>query len=57
VVPFPETRRRIEIGDYVADCRKIRRVLGWEARVSLEEGLRRTVGFFAGSERYWAVAP
>lgn len=55
LMPFPEDRERIEIGDYYADTRKIERALGWRACVPLREGMRRTVAFFAGSDRYWAL--
>lgn len=44
--PFPDDRRRIDIGDYYADASLIRQVLGWEPRVSLREGLRRTIDFY-----------
>jgi UDP-glucose 4-epimerase len=44
--PFPEERRRIDIGDYYADASLIRRALKWEPRVPLREGLRRTVTFY-----------
>ena len=44
--PFPDDRRRIDIGDYYADASLIRRVLKWEPRVPLREGLRRTVSFY-----------
>lgn len=43
---FPEDRRRIDIGDYYADDRLIRKVLGWEPTVSLREGLGRTLAFY-----------
>jgi UDP-glucose 4-epimerase len=44
--PFPEDRRRIDIGDYYADAGLIRRTLGWEPRVALREGLSRTLAFY-----------
>jgi UDP-glucose 4-epimerase len=46
VEPFPDDRRRIDIGDYYADARLIRGVLGWEPRVPLREALARTVAFY-----------
>jgi UDP-glucose 4-epimerase len=43
---FPAERKRIDIGDYYGDDRLIRSALGWEPRVSLQEGLRRTVDYY-----------
>jgi UDP-glucose 4-epimerase len=41
---FEETRRR------VPDVTRARNVLGFEAQTSLEEGLRRTLGWFRDQE-------
>jgi len=46
VRPFPADRKRIDIGDYYADYSRIQRVLGWEPRVPLKEGLERTLAFY-----------
>lgn len=43
---FPPERKRIDIGDYYTDDAAFRSVAGWSPRVSLEEGLRRTVEFY-----------
>lgn len=43
---FPEDRKKIDIGDYYSDDALIRKELGWETRVPLEEGLSRTVAYF-----------
>jgi len=45
-VPFPPERRRIDIGDFYADASKIQRVLGWQPRVPLRQGLERTLAFY-----------
>ena len=55
LVPFPEERRTIDIGDYYADDRKLRETLGWEPVVDLEEGLAATLDYYRRyGERYWA---
>jgi len=36
---FPEDRKHIDIGDYYADDKLIRSVLGWAPRVALRDGL------------------
>jgi nucleoside-diphosphate-sugar epimerase len=53
-VPYPESLRPLEIGDYWANHEKIRRSLGWEPRVSLQEGVARTVAYYERyRDRYW----
>ena len=46
VCSFPADRKRIDIGDYYADFSLIRSTLGWEPRVSLRDGLARTVAYY-----------
>jgi UDP-glucose 4-epimerase len=43
---FPADRKRIDIGDYYADDRRIRSELGWTPKVNLEEGLARTLDYY-----------
>jgi UDP-glucose 4-epimerase len=43
---FPAERKRIDIGDYYADDRRIRAELGWAPRVALAEGLSRTLAYY-----------
>ncbi|HNP72742.1 MAG TPA: NAD-dependent epimerase/dehydratase family protein [Kouleothrix sp.] len=54
IIPFPADRKPIDIGDYYADYRLIQGRLGWRPKVSLREGLRRTLEFYrAEKEHYW----
>lgn len=46
VKAFPLDRKRIDIGDYYSDDRLVRSALGWEPRVSLQDGLARTLAFY-----------
>jgi len=46
VAEFPPDRRAIDIGDYETDDRLFRRLTGWTPRVSLADGLARTLEFF-----------
>ena len=43
---FPEERKRIDIGDYFADDRRIRNMLGWTPQVNLKDGLARTLDYY-----------
>lgn len=55
VVPFPEDRKAIDIGDYYSDFARIRDDLGWEPRVGLEDGLRRSLDFYREhGPAYWS---
>ena len=54
LVEFPEERKRIDIGDYYGDYSKMRTELGWQPRVSLREGIARTLAFYAqNAGHYW----
>ncbi len=46
LIPFPPDRKAIDIGDYYADFEKIRQALNWTPRVSLAEGLRRSLDYY-----------
>ncbi len=46
VVPFPEDRKPIDIGDYYADYTKIRDALNWNPRHGLEQGLTTTLQYY-----------
>ncbi len=46
VCEFPPERKRIDIGDYYADDRLIRKELGWKPAVPLPDGLSRTLEYF-----------
>ncbi len=43
---FSPERKAQEPGDFVSDITKIRRLLGWEPKTGLREGLARTVDFY-----------
>lgn len=46
IIPFPEDRKRIDIGDYIADDSLIREMLEWSPRTSLADGLKSTLDFY-----------
>ena len=53
-IPWPDDRKRIETGDYVADFSKIRAELGWNPEVSFEEGMEKTIAFYRKYKKhYW----
>ena len=53
IVPFPEDKKIIDIGDYYGDYGALEAVTGWKPRISLREGLARTLDYYrAHPERY-----
>ncbi|MBI2941283.1 MAG: NAD-dependent epimerase/dehydratase family protein [Chloroflexi bacterium] len=57
-VPWPSEKKPIDIGSFYADYSKIRRVLGWEPKVDVTEGLQRTIAYYrAHGRHYWPTVP
>jgi UDP-glucose 4-epimerase len=52
---FTKERAEVEPGDYWADITKIGRVVGWEPKISLEEGIRRTIAFYRQYRQYYWI--
>jgi len=51
---FTQERREVEPGDYYTDISKIKRVIGWQPRTDLDEGLRKTIAFYRKHKKeYW----
>ncbi len=53
LVPWPPDRKVIDVGDVYSSYDKIKATLGWEPKVGLEEGLRRTVEFYQQEGQYY----
>jgi len=54
LVPFPDDRKIIDIGDYYGDYGAFAAATGWEPAVDLREGLSRTLeSYRAHPEVYW----
>lgn len=54
IIPYPPDRKPIDIGDYYADDRRIRSMLGWQPRIDLRTGLARTIAFYREHrQHYW----
>jgi UDP-glucose 4-epimerase len=54
LVPWPEDRKRIDIGDVYSSHEKIRTALGWQPVTPLREGLRKTIEYYRQyRNHYW----
>lgn len=50
---FPADRRKIDIGDFYADDRRIARKLGWRPRTDLRATLAQTLGYYRRELRHY----
>ncbi|KPK66859.1 MAG: NAD-dependent epimerase [Gemmatimonas sp. SG8_38_2] len=54
IVPFPDDKKIIDIGDYYGDYSRFADATGWQPRVELEEGLRKAIAYYKEhSKVYW----
>ncbi len=54
LVPWPEERKRIDIGDVYSSYARIEAALGWRPTIPLREGLTRTIAYYREHWRhYW----
>jgi len=51
---FTQERKEVEPGDYYADISHIKKIVKWEPKTSLDEGIRKTVAFYKKHKKeYW----
>jgi UDP-glucose 4-epimerase len=55
-VPWPEEKKRIDIGSFYSDSTRFRRTAAWSPSVSLRDGLARTVAFYRAHWRKYVEA-
>jgi nucleoside-diphosphate-sugar epimerase len=53
LVPFPDEKKKIDIGSYYADYSKITQEIGWKPKTSLKEGLRKTLEYCKRNKEYY----
>ena len=56
-VPWPPEKQAIDIGSFYADSSRFRQAVGWEPRVSLREGFRRTLAYYRSHLGEYVGAP
>ncbi|MCX7857629.1 MAG: GDP-mannose 4,6-dehydratase [Deltaproteobacteria bacterium] len=51
---FTKERKEVEPGDYYADISRIKKIVKWEPKTSLEEGIKKTIEFYRKyKDQYW----
>ena len=54
LVPFPDDRKRIDIGSAFSSFMKFHFATGWKPNISLDEGLAKTVAYYRRyKSHYW----
>jgi UDP-glucose 4-epimerase len=53
LIPFPEERKKIDIGDFYADTSKIKAALGWQPVTKLRDGLARTIAYYDAHKEHY----
>ena len=46
MIPFPEDRKAIDVGDFICDYSAFRDQFGWEPKVKFEEGIKKSLEYF-----------
>lgn len=46
IVPFPDNKKLIDIGDYYGDYSRFAELTGWQPTIGLRAGLERTIAFY-----------
>jgi len=51
---FTTERKALEPGDYYADITKIKKTIDWSPKISIEDGIKRTIEFYKKNKKhYW----
>ena len=46
LIPWPEEKKKIDIGDYYSSFDKIKNELGWQPKTNLRDGLKATIEYY-----------
>jgi nucleoside-diphosphate-sugar epimerase len=46
MIPFPEERKAIDVGDFTCDYSSFSSTFGWEPKIKFEEGIKRSLEYF-----------
>ena len=56
LIPFPDSFKKIDIGDYYSSFNKAKKILDWEPKTTVKEGLSKTIEYYKkyGKQYYWS---
>ena len=46
MIPFPENRKSIDVGDFVCDYQAFKTSFGWEPKIKFKEGITQSIEYF-----------
>jgi len=53
MIPFPEDRKAIDVGDFICDYSVFHDQFGWEPKVCFEEGIAKAISYFKENQNYY----
>ena len=53
MIPFPDERKAIDVGDFICDFSAFRDQFGWEPKVSFKEGIQRSLDYFRKEMKHY----
>ena len=53
LVPFPEERKAIDVGDFICDFTSFSKEFGWQPKVSFNDGISKSIDFFRKELKYY----
>ena len=53
MIPFPQDRKAIDVGDFICDYSAFSNSFGWQPKITFEEGISRSLDFFKKDLEYY----
>lgn len=53
LVPYPPETKKVEVGNFTGDFKKISKATGWKPGTGLEEGFRKTFEYYTRNKEYY----
>lgn len=57
LIPWPEEKKKIDIGSFYSDSSRFRKATGWHPQVPLADGLAATLAFYRTHRRHYLETP